>query len=566
MMEYTSEFKEHVEQLVAQSKQVLNKLEESNNKEQLINIAQNIVSASKMEDHPEINVFASFIENIAKLIHAGSLPTTQAVKDRLTESFNEIVSKLQSTGYDISPVRIDQLKSLLNEAKREDKDYVIIRSLKVLYIDQDNFSHYNVKKHSGPSIMIDSCFSAQDALKKIQAEKFDVILCDLNLNDKALVNLFNSYSKRIPIVAISASDNPRDAQIATRMGAKDFIVKNDGGIRWLPRALHTTASEWQRQIKKQRLLDPNAKRLLKFMLSIASPLRQKVDSRIVVAAEATGEIAKEIDINNTLEKLIVSHYIVRQPLELTIGCPICKSSNIKSRYICRNCGASNFVRGRVIEHNKCGHVDLENSYEGKAENKLTCPKCNKDLKLIGVDYFRLESAFKCLACHIVFSSPTQTYDCNNCTNSNIKFSDMVWNPINRYEISQEKIGEIRRSIVTLDDIEKFLLQKGYKVNLEYKIESKFESFGPFDIVAKKDDRIIIIVTLGSDIEESFSKLVELDVVDKSAMIGKTSKYAIAFSELREVTWNIIKKFNIIPVVVEDEKKVLEKFKEKFLDE
>ena len=215
-----------------------------------------------------------------------------------------------------------------------------------------------------------------------------------------------------------------------------------------------------------------------------------------------------------------------------------------------------------MEHNKCGCSDLADFFEDKTRDRLICPKCNKELKLIGVDYFRLESAFKCRGCTIIFSNPYQIFDCNDCGMKNIKFSDLAWKNIFAYSISPLQISGVKQQIISLDDIQKYLTNSGFRVDTEYRIQSNYESLGPFDIWAQKGSITIIINSLGDNIEDNVSKLFELNSIDK-VIQGTVYKIAILFSEPREVTKNMMDNFNIKPIVVDDILKISDEFREQF---
>ena len=70
-----------------------------------------------------------------------------------------------------------------------------------------------------------------------------------------------------------------------------------------------------------------------------------------------------------------------------IICPKCNSTLFNVRYHCAACGSTNISYGDALEHLTCGHVDLIESF---AEKGYKCPKCEKKLRAIGVDYRKLE--------------------------------------------------------------------------------------------------------------------------------------------------------------------------------
>ncbi|MGG6460740.1 MAG: hypothetical protein ACM3JQ_04865, partial [Candidatus Eiseniibacteriota bacterium] len=105
--------------------------------------------------------------------------------------------------------------------------------------------------------------------------------------------------------------------------------------------------------------------------------------------------------------------------------------------------------------------------------------------------------------------------------------------------------------------------KGFEIRLDETVTIEGQPYGPFDLVAEKETDLIVISLIGTDIENSISRLIDLDNVGKFAQRHVT-KYAILFSEPIEVARTLIDKFGIIQVVIENENEMLSKFKEKYL--
>jgi Zn finger protein HypA/HybF involved in hydrogenase expression len=360
---------------------------------------------------------------------------------------------------------------------------------------------------------------------------------------------------------MSVSEDPKMVQIAGRAGARDYIVKTDLGIKGIARSLHKVTIDWSRKSKisehQRLLLMPTARKILKELMA-GSSLGQKIHSRIEYDSKTINSLR---DHEKTIQSLMNASYIVKSPTQLKLSCPGCKSINLMINYLCQNCKASNFIRGNVLEHNKCGHADLESNFQ--QGNLLICPKCQKELKLIGVDYFRVISALKCRECQNIFTIPELSYDCNQCGNSGFSLSDGNWNQMYNYEISVEKLEEIKQNIISLSPIEQFFRDKGFEIRLDETVTIEGQPYGPFDLVAEKETDLIVISLIGTDIENSISRLIDLDNVGKFAQRHVT-KYAILFSEPIEVARTLIDKFGIIQVVIENENEMLSKFKEKYL--
>jgi Zn finger protein HypA/HybF involved in hydrogenase expression len=359
---------------------------------------------------------------------------------------------------------------------------------------------------------------------------------------------------------MSVSEDPKLVQLVGKTGARDYIVKNDSGIKGIARSLHKVTAEWTRKSRisehQKLLLLPSAKKILKELMD-GIHLSQKIQSHLEYDSKTVNSLSGH---EKTIQNLLNASYIIKSPTQLKLACSTCRSINLVINYLCQNCRASNFNRGNVLEHNKCGHADLETNFQ--EGNILICPKCQKELKLVGVDYFRVVSALKCKECQNIFTTPEISYDCNDCGNSGFSLSDGTWEQIYSYELSPDKMEEIKQNIISLFPIERYLSDKGFQIKIDEVVTIDSQSYGPFDLIAQKESELIVISLIGAEIESSISRLIDLDNVGKFAQLHVT-KYVILFSEPIEIARNLIDKFGIIPVVLENEREMLNRFKDNF---
>jgi len=124
------------------------------------------------------------------------------------------------------------------------------------------------------------------------------------------------------------------------------------------------------------------------------------------------------------------------------------------------------------------------------------------------------------------------------------------------------LEEIKQNIISLSPIEGFLQQKGFEIKLDETIVSDSQSYGPFDLIAERGSELILVSVIGSEIENAVVKLIELDNVSKF-IHRKVSKYAVLFAEPTEVARNLIDKFDILPILIEHEREMANRFKEFF---
>jgi DNA-binding response OmpR family regulator/RNA polymerase subunit RPABC4/transcription elongation factor Spt4 len=94
-----------------------------------------------------------------------------------------------------------------------------------------------------------------------------------------------------------------------------------------------------------------------------------------------------------------------------IACNFCNSVNIERNFLCPSCKSSDFTQGKLIEHFKCGNISSEVDYK---DDK--CPKCRKEIKIIGVDYRIIDNYYICKNCQEKFPEPLVQYICGKCNN------------------------------------------------------------------------------------------------------------------------------------------------------
>ena len=90
-------------------------------------------------------------------------------------------------------------------------------------------------------------------------------------------------------------------------------------------------------------------------------------------------------------------------------CHNCNSGFINYRETCSKCDTHKFKTQHTIHHFVCGYVGPESDYV--SGNKLECPKCDRQLRHIGVDYDKPSLVMECENGHIFQETEMKTF-CN----------------------------------------------------------------------------------------------------------------------------------------------------------
>lgn len=93
-------------------------------------------------------------------------------------------------------------------------------------------------------------------------------------------------------------------------------------------------------------------------------------------------------------------------------CAHCGSAFLNFRESCPQCHSADLVVEDLIHHFRCAHVAPKEDYE--RDGGLFCPKCERELKQIGVDYDKPSSVYICNACRHTTQDPETTTLCYHC--------------------------------------------------------------------------------------------------------------------------------------------------------
>lgn len=93
-------------------------------------------------------------------------------------------------------------------------------------------------------------------------------------------------------------------------------------------------------------------------------------------------------------------------------CPTCNDHQLNYREVCPRCQSIDIHEREVLHHFSCGHIDVLDNYRKGTD--LSCPKCNKILRHIGLDYERPTNYFQCNTCRYISPEPEIQVQCLQC--------------------------------------------------------------------------------------------------------------------------------------------------------
>jgi hypothetical protein len=117
-------------------------------------------------------------------------------------------------------------------------------------------------------------------------------------------------------------------------------------------------------------------------------------------------------VQETLEYLADQKLISGQYVSRVYNCTHCGCAFINFYETCPDCASSDLRIEELIHHFKCAYIGEMSDY--KRGQNLVCPKCDKALKHIGVDYDKASVMYHCNSCQNVFQEPQVMTSCYNC--------------------------------------------------------------------------------------------------------------------------------------------------------
>jgi hypothetical protein len=137
-------------------------------------------------------------------------------------------------------------------------------------------------------------------------------------------------------------------------------------------------------------------------------------------------------------------------------CNQCSSGYLIYREVCPTCNSTNCSSEDLIHHYPCAFIGPISDFKNELDSQLHCPKCNKNLKHIGVDYDKPSIIYTCKNCNGRFQDINVKAKCVLCLNEN-EIEKLVTKEIKNYRLTKK--GETAATtgyVSTAKDIEEFI--------------------------------------------------------------------------------------------------------------
>jgi len=191
------------------------------------------------------------------------------------------------------------------------------------------------------------------------------------------------------------------------------------------------------------------------------------------------EISVHFDNSEEAQVLEVLEWAEREGLiwpdfqERIYLCNHCSSGFLSYREVCPHCNSSNSKSEDLVHHFPCAFIGPISDFKNAIDNTLTCPKCNKDLRHIGVDYDKPAIIHHCNSCDNNFQDFFVKAKCISCS-QDVEVQYLIPKSINVYKLTKKGRSAATNGFLSsgqeVEDIFGTINMSTFKIMLHYELE------------------------------------------------------------------------------------------------
>ena len=167
-------------------------------------------------------------------------------------------------------------------------------------------------------------------------------------------------------------------------------------------------------------------------------------------------------------------YVVGEHQDSLYLCSHCYNSYLFYREVCPKCSSTNLKQDDLIHHFRCAYIGPMVDFTSEVrKNDLICPKCDKSLKHIGVDYDKPSVVYTCNTCDHIFQDVQIKAKCCECE-KDTEVEHLLNRSIKKYAITSKGFYTAQNGIMStqkdLAGIAGTVSMETFTTMLSYEIE------------------------------------------------------------------------------------------------
>ncbi len=266
-------------------------------------------------------------------------------------------------------------------------------------------------------------------------------------------------------------------------------------------------------------------------------------------------------VESLLKKLVEAEILDRTLYDKVIVCPKCGSGNISFRYCCPFCKSFDIQKSSLVEHIKCGYMDLEANF--LQANRYVCPKCHEEMRKPDVDYRKAGVWCTCYNCNKSFDIPLSEHFCRKC-NTTSTFEEATLREVYTYTLNKDVKADDFQTLLIATPIQELLKKEGFNVKSPASLTGKSGAKHSFDIVAQPENAATsekaIVVDLATSSDETVPEQPVIALFAKIFDASPAKAYLIAIPRLNENGKRMAELYNIKVLEAENSKEATKSLK------
>jgi hypothetical protein len=280
--------------------------------------------------------------------------------------------------------------------------------------------------------------------------------------------------------------------------------------------------------------------------------------RYPLVEEIVGDAAQA---ESLLTKMADSGVLDRTLHDKAVLCPKCSSQNVSFRYCCPFCKSFDIQKSSLVEHIKCGYMDLEANF--RRGDRYVCPKCHEEMRKIDVDYRKAGVWCTCNNCKKSFDIPVSEHFCRKCGTSS-SFEEATLKEVYSYTLNKNVKAESFQNLFLAAPIQELFAKEGLTVKSPAALKGKSGAKHSFDIVAYKGNteapERAIVVDLATATDGVVSEQPVIALFAKVFDVSPEKAYLIAIPWLNENAKRMAELYNIRTIEAENSKEATKALK------
>lgn len=330
--------------------------------------------------------------------------------------------------------------------------------------------------------------NGEHAIELLRTKNIDLIFLDVQMPDMSGFEVLDTVKNIEPTQIIITSGSSAHGVKAFDYGITDYLVKPFKKERF-DEAINRVLSNTNRSQYTTTLIN----RILgKVLLYIHTrdiqdyrplPWRESKLGYIYPMLTANLDFRREERALDILDMAEQEGFLTSSYIDSFYTCNNCYNSYLLFRETCPNCQSADIESEEQIHHFPCAYVGPISDFKsGSDPTALECPKCERTLEHIGVDYDKPSIIFTCNRCNHIFQDPVVKAKCNVC-DSDMQVENLLKKNIRSYQLTSlgrdAALGKVIIDLNEFDDmvdvIDKEYFQRLLSKEIERKNEATFDS-------------------------------------------------------------------------------------------